>query len=93
MKDKTVSEVLKVLHKHKTDLMLRSKVRRTGVGFKIKDGKVTEDVGIIIFVRNKPSIQALLEERTEPVPKEIEGYKTDIINIPLGFTPRLNRLL
>ena len=93
MKDKTVNEVLRVLHKHKTDLILRNKIRRTGVGFKIKDGKVTEDVGIIIFVRNKPSIQALLEERTEPVPKEIEGYKTDIINIPLGFTPRLNRLL
>lgn len=91
MRDKTVNEVLKVLHKHKTDLILRNKVRRTGVGFKIKDGKVTEDVGIIIFVRNKPSVQALLEDRTEPVPKEIEGYKTDIINIPLGFTPRLNR--
>ena len=42
--DKTVNEVLKVLHKHKTDLILRNKIRRTGVGFKIKDGKVTEDV-------------------------------------------------
>jgi hypothetical protein len=93
MKGKIVKDALKVLRKNKPDLIARNKVRRTGIGFKIKNGKVTDEVGIVIFVRYKPSVEALLEQRTEPVPKEIEGYKTDIINIPTGFTPRLSPLL
>lgn len=74
-------------------MVLHNKVRRMGVGYKIKDGKVTDEIGIVIFVRYKPSVQKLLELGVEPIPKEIEGYKTDIVDIPLGFVPSISRLL
>jgi hypothetical protein len=93
MERRETQEIVKVIQKHRLELVSRNKVRRTGVGFKIKDGKITDEVAIIIFVRAKPSIQALAEQQIEPVPKEIEGYKTDIINVPLGFVPRVSRLL
>jgi hypothetical protein len=93
MKNKEVGKIQKVIQKSKSDLINRHRVRRTGIGYKIKDGKITDDVGIVIYVRYKPSIESLLDQRIEPIPKEIEGYKTDVINVPLGFTPRISRLL
>jgi hypothetical protein len=93
MKDKEFKSIQKVMHAHKSDLLIRNKVRRMGIGYKIKDGKITDEVGILVFVRWKPSIQMLLDQKIEPVPKEIEGYKTDVINVPLGFTPQIIRSL
>ena len=93
MKDKEFKSIQKVIQTRKSDLIIRNKVRRTGIGYKIKDGKITDEVGILVFVRWKPSIQALLDQKIEPVPKVIDGYKTDVINLPLGFTPRISRLL
>jgi hypothetical protein len=93
MKKKDFQSIYKVIQRHKSDLISRNKVRRTAIGYKIKDGKITDEVGIVIFVRSKPSIQTLLDQKIEPVPKEIEGYKTDVINVPLGFMPRISRLL
>jgi hypothetical protein len=93
MKKKDFQSIYKVIQTHKSDLISRNKVRRTAIGYKIKDGKITDEVGIVVFVRSKPSIQTLLDQKIEPVPKEIEGYKTDVINVPLGFMPRISTLL
>jgi hypothetical protein len=93
VKEKDFKSIKKIIQTHKSDLIIRNKVRRTGIGYKIKDGKITDEVGILIFVRWKPTIQTLLDQKIEPVPKEIDGYKTDVINLPLGFTPRISRLL
>ena len=59
-----------------------------GVGYKIKDGRLTDTVGIVMFVTKKPSNEMLPRQQIEPVPKEIEGITTDIIEIPGGFRPR-----
>ena len=48
-----------VIKKHRRTLVSHHKVRRTGIGFKIKDGKITDDLGIVIFVRYKPSVEVL----------------------------------
>jgi len=93
MKKKDFRSIYKVIQTHKSDLISRNKVRRTAIGYKIKDGRITDEVGILVFVRSKPSIQTLLDQKIEPLPKEIEGYKTDVINVPLGFIPRISRLL
>jgi hypothetical protein len=51
MKNKEVGKIQKVIQKSKSDLINRHRVRRTGIGYKIKDGKITDDVGIVIYVR------------------------------------------
>lgn len=86
-------DIANVIKKHRRTLVSNHKVRRTGVGFKIKDGKITDDIGIVIFVRYKPSIEVLTQLNIEPIPKRLEGVVTDIVEIPTGFMPRISRLL
>jgi hypothetical protein len=88
-----VLDVVNVLQKHHDRLIKDHKVRRTGVGFKIKDGKVTDTIAIVAFVRYKPTIDILTKQNIAPIPPKIEDIPTDVIGIPTGFMPRINRLL
>ena len=87
-----ILEALKVIQKHRDTFINEHKVRRTGVGFKISDGKFTDTVGITIFVRHKPSIEDLKQQNILPVPSKIDGIPTDVVCIPYGFMPRISRL-
>ncbi len=89
MVSKEFRDVVKVLEKHRSKLISKHKVKQMGVGYKVKDGKMMKDtVGISIFVTKKPGIEALRQQQIEPVPKDIEGIPTDIVEIPGGFRPR-----
>jgi hypothetical protein len=86
-------DIANVIKKHRRTLISNHKVRRTGVGFKIKDGKITDDIGVVIFVRYKPSVEVLTQLNIEPIPKQIDGVVTDVVEIQTGFMPRISRLL
>ena len=86
-------DIANVIKKHRRTLVSNHKVRRTGVGCKTKDGKITDDIGIVIFVRYKASIEVLTQLNIEPMPKQLDGVVTDIVEIPTGFMPRISRIL
>jgi hypothetical protein len=59
-------------------------VHAVGVGAKQVDGKRTEDVAIAVFVEHKrPLAEVPADER---VPEQIEGVKTDVIEMPVPQT-------
>jgi hypothetical protein len=59
-------------------------VHAVGVGAKQVDGKRTEDVAIAVFVEHKrPLAEVPADER---IPDEIEGVKTDVIEMPVPQT-------
>jgi hypothetical protein len=55
-------------------------VHAVGVGAKITEGKDTGELAITVFVVKKKKLEELVEE--EIVPSEIEGAKTDVIEMP-----------
>jgi hypothetical protein len=56
----------------------------TGFGFKIKDGKLTDEVGFTFIVPRKKPISELSEDELFPSTIEHDGieYTTDVIEIP-----------
>jgi hypothetical protein len=83
-----VGEISKVIRKHRPRLVSNSKAKQIGVGFKFRNGQMTDTVGIVIFVLKKQTELELHAQQIEPVAKEIEGIQTDIIEIPGGFRLR-----
>ena len=87
MERKEIRSLEKVLKKHENDLIQHSKVNQFAIGYKISHKKIKRNtVGIIIFVTKKYSDKYLLSSKIDPVPKSIDGVKTDVVEIPGGFT-------
>jgi hypothetical protein len=59
-----------------------------GVGYKIKDGRLTDKVALIFYVKKKKSKEELLSEGLLPIPEEIEGIPTDVVAVPEGIKAR-----
>lgn len=90
---KELRSLTELLKKHRTTLVHQHKIKKSAVGFKIENGKYTDDVALIAYVRSKANISTLLQNNIAPLPKEIEGVKTDVITVPFGFPKRVLRLL
>ena len=58
------------------------------MGYKIKDGKYTDLVALIFYVKKKKSESELMSEGITPIPKKINGIATDVVVMPKGFKPR-----
>ena len=90
---KEINKIRKVVTKNARSLEAINKVKQSAVGYKIKDGKIMRDtISAIFFVRYKPKMTLLRSLNIEPLPKEIEGIPTDIIEVPTGFDKRILRL-
>jgi len=88
MSSKNVTKkVATIADKHRSELVSNYRVRQLAVGYKIKDGKITDEVGIILFVSKKQEESKLRSLQVQPVPKHIEGVVTDVQ--PIRFFPRV----
>jgi hypothetical protein len=90
---KEIRNLTELIKKHRHKLVYEHKVKRTGLGFKITDGKITDEIALIAYVRYKPRLNTLLRNNTAPLSREIDGLKTDVIEIGPGFTTRILRKL
>ena len=84
---KETQAIAKIIEKHRSELVSHYRIRQTAVGYKIKNGKLTDDVGIIAFVSKKQDESKLRSLQIKPVPKEIEGVVTDVQTT--RFFPRM----
>jgi hypothetical protein len=87
MARKETQHIANLIQKRRSELISSYRIRQTAVGYKIKDGKLTDDVGIIIFVSKKQDESKLRALQIEPIPKHIEGVITDVQSI--RFFPRM----
>ena len=53
-------------------------VEGVGIGYKIKDGKITKQKCIMVLVRTKMPTNVLLKE--EKIPSRVLGYRTDVFD-------------
>ena len=84
---KETQSIAKIIQKRRSDLLYDYRIRQTAVGYKIKDGKLTDDIGIIAFVSKKQDESKLQTLQIEPIPKHIEGVVTDVQTV--RFFPRM----
>jgi endonuclease G len=85
MASENIKSALRVLAKHRQRLRKNNALTQVGVGYKIVDGKVTDTIAIVAVVRRKLEYEQLSEMHLDPLPGEIEGVPTDIIEVPDGF--------
>jgi hypothetical protein len=77
-----------ILNRYRLELKKKYLVEQTGIGYKIQNGKLTDTVAILFYVKKKKNKDELGAEGVLPIPKEIEGIPTDVIAIPEGFKPQ-----
>ena len=82
-----VQNIKKILDKHRDEIK-KHEIQGTAIGFKTKNGKRTNELAIIIYVKKKKNASELSKEKLAMIPKEIEGIPTDIVEIEDGFRPR-----
>ena len=77
-------DYLEIKERAATRLLALPGVHAVGVGAKQVEGRRTEDVAIAVFVEHKrPLAEVPANER---IPEEIEGVKTDVIEMPVPQT-------
>src|SRR5215475_2829817 len=84
---KDIKYIANVMRQSKSDLVKKSRIRQMGIGYKIKDGRLTDNIGIVAYVSKKPDENTLQSQQIKLVPKEIDGIVTDVIEVK--FMPRM----
>ncbi|HEV8386463.1 MAG TPA: hypothetical protein VGQ03_02465 [Nitrososphaera sp.] len=83
-----VRKAEQVLRRHRHELRKRYSVSQVGVGYKTERGRISNKVVLVFYVDKKKTKSELVSEGVEPVPNEIDGIPTDIVEIRGGFEPR-----
>ena len=72
----TVEEILQLKKKNLPKLMKKMNVKGVGVGFKVTEGKATEELSLVILVKKKVPPSQLAPE--DIIPAQIEGVPVDV---------------
>lgn len=79
MNDEAIQQAMAVKARYESHLMQKTHVIGVGVGFRERDGKLTDEVALVINVTHKlPSDQLAPEDF---IPSEIEGVPVDVREI------------
>jgi hypothetical protein len=84
-----ISKAKDIIDKRATMLKQEYLADGVGIGYKIEDGKHTNKVALQFYVKKKKSKKELLTEGIKPIPEEIEGINTDVVEVKGGFKPRI----
>jgi hypothetical protein len=73
------SDAQRVRQKYQEMLMGKANVVGVGIGMRRTAGKRTDDLGLVVMVRQKVPVEQLAPE--DVIPKEIEGLGVDVIEV------------
>ena len=71
-----IEDIRTVLNSIRGDFMRKANVVATGIGYKITNGKITDDLSIVCSVGSKKAAKAL--SSTDMVPKSIDSIPVDV---------------
>jgi hypothetical protein len=86
-KMKTAGEIRPIKEAREAELLKLPGVTGVGIGYKVVDGKVTDELAIRVYVAEKKELDAV--PSTERVPKAYKGIKTDVIQRKFVLYPRM----
>jgi len=64
---------------HTTVILGKPNVVGLGVGYRVAGNRVTDELGVVVLVRNKVPLAGLPSEAV--VPRELDGVRTDVIEV------------
>ncbi|MFX1260008.1 MAG: hypothetical protein ACFFAN_19335 [Promethearchaeota archaeon] len=73
----TIEEVKKVKERYEAELMKKSGVVGCAIGYKHLNGKKTNKLCIVCYVKKKKSEKKL--KKQDIIPKKVEGIPTDVV--------------
>ncbi|MFX0116005.1 MAG: hypothetical protein ACFFB3_15755 [Candidatus Hodarchaeota archaeon] len=76
-----LERIQEVLRKYEERLMSLKNVESVGIGKKTAKGKETEELAIVVGVAKKLPPEMLKKLNIVPIPKNLEGIKTDVIQV------------
>jgi hypothetical protein len=88
--NKALVDIRPVKNVEETKLLKFQGVTGVDIGYKIADGKKTDDVAIRVYVEKKKDIKDI--PKNQLIPKKIKGIKTDVIERKFVLHPRLFRV-
>jgi hypothetical protein len=77
----------RLLNLHRDDMKEKYGIEGSAVGYKTENGKFTDRIALIFYVKEKKSEQELSSQGISSIPREIEGIPTDVV-VSKGFKPR-----
>jgi hypothetical protein len=83
-----IDQAKRFLKMHDDEIRKKYAVEGSAVGYKIKDGKYTDTVALIFYVKKKKSKEELLSEGISEIPDKMDGMPTDVVVVSKGFQPR-----
>lgn len=75
----TLKQLIEAVNKAKKEFRRKANVLGVGVGFKVKNGKVTNTRSIIVFVSKKMPEDQLCS--VDVIPKTYEGMPVDVVEL------------
>src|SRR4030067_381960 len=64
---------------HTTVILGKPNVVGLGVGYRVAGNRVTDELGVVVLVRNKVPLAGLPPEAV--VPRELDGVRNDVIEV------------
>ena len=83
-----IDQAKRFLKMHDDEIRKKFAVEGSAIGYKIKDGKYTDTVALIFYVKKKKTKEELLAEGISPIPDKMDGIPTDVVVMSKGFQPR-----
>ena len=80
MNDDMYQRILEEKEAHEKELLQLDGVHGVGIGFKVKDGKPTEELAIVVLTTEKKGRNALSQDQM--IPSVYNGIITDVVEMP-----------
>ena len=77
MSDQSIQRALEVKRRHEQELMRKANVVAVGIGYRTQGGQQTQEVAIVVSVKNKVSLSKLKAD--DRIPAAIEGVPVDVV--------------
>jgi hypothetical protein len=74
-----VAQAVEAQEQHQDEFLAKNNVVGVAVGLKESEGVVTDEVAVVVLVQEKKPLAAL--SAADLIPKEIDGLKTDVIEV------------
>jgi hypothetical protein len=75
-KEKSMAEVKAIKDKYQTALLKKANVVGVGIGYRERDGQMTDQVALTVMVKKKVPLSQL--DAKDVIPPEIEGVMLDV---------------
>jgi hypothetical protein len=80
-----VERAKKILNDRRDEFQEKYGVDQMGVGYKKMDGRITDKIALVFYVKRKKQKPELSSDQ---IPENIDGIATDVVVVPKGFVPR-----